>query len=45
MIIKFNISNVVLGFPGGSAVKDLPVMQEPQELQILYTLNSYITTG
>ena len=34
MIIKFNISNVVLGFPGGSAVKDLPVMQEPQELQI-----------
>ena len=30
-----------MGFPGGSAVKNLPAMQEPQETQVLFMGQEY----
>ena len=32
---KDGSNNVYKGFPGGSAVKNLPAMQEPQETRVL----------
>ena len=33
-LIKIATTSVLKGFPGGSAVKNLPAMQETQEMQI-----------
>ena len=32
--LPFSVYHFPLGFPGGSVVKNLPAMQEPQETQV-----------